>query len=333
MNVLNVAKVFVKNHKVQIGLTVGVVSFGCAIVEAYKASAKSSDILKETKLKVDSLKEEEKNRKQDIINNDLSAEEEETSLAVARKETKQEIVKTYAKSTVALVRANLAVAGFSALSLGCFVGLSKSLNKDVLALNSALIASNKLTDSYKAAYEGVVDRFRKAIGTNDANPLIYGTKQEDIKTETVNKDTGEVAEKEVKNANVFPSPENVITNSPFAAFFDESSEYYTGDPDLDTRFLCQMQEHWNTELKTRNGKFSPIEVNEIYRSLGLKETDYGHNWAFTYDDKKGDVQIDFHIYSGYRQAIREYQQGYKPVFLLDFEPNCRIANGTYAMSV
>ena len=79
-----------------------------------------------------------------------------------------------------------------------------------------------------------------------------------------------------------------------------------------------MQAQANDMLHARGHIF----LNEVYDMLGIPRTEDGQlvGWI------KGGNDVDFGIYNMYKEANRDFVNGYEPVVLLDFNVDGLIYN-------
>lgn len=106
-------------------------------------------------------------------------------------------------------------------------------------------------------------------------------------------------------------PENLSVH---ARFFDEASEQWQKDPELNRVFLQCQQEYLNQLLRTRGHVF----LNEVYDALGLERTKAGQvvGWILTDDGSANYIDMGiFDIYSS------RFVNGSEACILLDFNVN------------
>lgn len=101
--------------------------------------------------------------------------------------------------------------------------------------------------------------------------------------------------------------------SVYARFFDQTSPAWERTADYNLFFLKSQQEYFNMKLQARGHVF----LNEIYDALGIPRSSAGQvvGWVIS---KDGDNYIDFGLYDGTRNAVREFVNGDEAAILLDF---------------
>ena len=89
-------------------------------------------------------------------------------------------------------------------------------------------------------------------------------------------------------------------------------------------FLRAEQQYAN-DLLMAHGR---LYLNEVYDMLDIPRTKAGQVVGWVYDEKnpKSDCYVDFGIYNVYRQANREFVNGYERSILLDFNVDGYILN-------
>jgi hypothetical protein len=99
----------------------------------------------------------------------------------------------------------------------------------------------------------------------------------------------------------------------YARFFDEFSVNWSRRPEYNKIFLMAQQNYANDMLRARGHVF----LNEIYDALGLERSSAGSvvGWVL---DKGGDSYIDFGIFDGNKEKVRDFVNGREGSVLLDF---------------
>lgn len=120
-------------------------------------------------------------------------------------------------------------------------------------------------------------------------------------------------EKELERFKSEKSEREVKIPSTYARFFDETSNDWDNDPEYNYMFLTTMQRWANDMLRSRGYLF----LNEVYKTLGLVETQAGQIVGWVYDTNNPFIDnfVDFGLPKGSRKkVIKEFE---KPI-LLDF---------------
>lgn len=101
--------------------------------------------------------------------------------------------------------------------------------------------------------------------------------------------------------------------SMYARFFDESSPYWSEDPEYNLMFLKQQEAYANEIMKHHGYVF----LNKIYEMLGLPLSKAGQivGWVYDKENPIGDNRIDFGIYD---ENNAPFINGFKRSILLDF---------------
>lgn len=200
-----------------------------------------------------------------------------------------------------------------------------SLVLGTLGIASILHGHNILTKrnvavaaALKAAEEGYSEyrsRVIKELGEDADKRFKYGLQKKDIEIEEELED-GTTKKIVKKNADVL---EGYSKN---AKFFDAGSQYWCKSPEYNLLFLRERQEYANNLLHQRGHLF----LNEVYDMLGIPRTEEGQveGWR---DDGVG--FIDFGIYELYREAARDFVNGYENVILLDFNVDGNILDTVF----
>jgi hypothetical protein len=164
-----------------------------------------------------------------------------------------------------------------------------------LALTAAYAAVDGAFNRYR---ERVVDRFGQEVD----DELRYDSEQID----EIDEETGEL------------SSRVVITDAPGSAYFrfyDEvSSKNWSKDPEINMLFLRTVQNWANERLQWRGHVF----LNEVYDYLGLSHTPAGAIVGWRYKKGSGDDYIDFGIWNGERETVKDFFNGREGAIGLDF---------------
>jgi hypothetical protein len=178
-----------------------------------------------------------------------------------------------------------------ALSVGVVsVGLLSSSHIQLARRNAAMVAAYT---ALQTAYENYRQRVRDEFGEEKELDL-YHAKVSEIEDEK-----GDLLK--VADPNKW---------SPYARFFDEYSEHWKKDAELN-RLFVQCQQNWANEMLRAKGH---LFLNEVYDMLGLDRSSAGAvvGWVI---GEVGDNYVDFGMYEATNSA---FINGWERSILLDF---------------
>lgn len=279
-----------QKHSPEILVVAGVIGAVASAVMACKATTKLSDILDDSRDKIDSIHDVIENP--DKVNEEYTQDDGNKDLAIVYTQTALKIAKVYAPAVI-----------LGGLSITAILTSNNILRKRNIALAAAYTAVDKSFKEYRGR---VVERFGKELDKE----LRYNIKAKEVE-ETVTDEKGN--EKTVKKTVDVVDP-NAI--SEFAKFFDDGCIGWTKDPELNMIFLRQQEAVATKRLEDRGHLF----LNEVYDMLGLPRTRAGQIVGWIYDKKNpiGDNYVDFGIYDTSKEANRNFVNGYERTILLDF---------------
>ena len=244
--------------------------------------------------KVDQIIEKHKNRLEDI--QDCKDEIIEECGEVAYRGS---IVKAYANTALDFTKLYgipllLASASITAILCGHNV-----ISKRHAALSTAYNSLNTAFNSYR-------ERVRKDVGAD--KEMEYYTGKQILREKN---ETDRSEERVIKDLTGDIGKDGY---SPYARFFDETSDRWTKDPLFNKNTIIGVQNWANTLLMTRGHVF----LNEVYEALGFKHTAAGAvvGWYLS-NDGSTDNKVDFGLYhdaEGCRAFINEIERN----VLLDF---------------
>ena len=280
----------VKKHSPEILIVAGIVGTVASAVMACKATTKVSDILEETKTKIDQVN--------DVVANEGISEEQ-----YSKEDAKKDLAIIYAQTGVKIVKLYAPAIVLGALSLTGIIASNNILRKRNLALAAAYTAVDKGFKEYRGR---VVERFGKELDRE----LRYNIKAKEIEETVLDEDGKEKTVKKTINT------ADVNDISDYARFFDEYCTGWDKDPEYNLMFLKQQQAHANRLLQTNGYLF----LNEVYDMLGIRKTKAGQIVGWVYDEKNpiGDNYVDFGIYDLYNEKYRDFVNGRERSILLDF---------------
>lgn len=205
----------------------------------------------------------------------------------------KELVDIYKRKTFTIVKAYSTPITIGVLSLSCFYGSHKILNKRNVALVSLYTAIDSAFKKYRSRVVEEFDKVEPGLGKSKDAGFMYGTKTiEDTDEKTGEKRTIHNAI-EVKDE-AFDSALG-ITRSIYGRWFkcgetqehDENAHY-------NLAFLLGQQQWFNTKLQ----RYGHVFLNEVYDALGYAHTSEGAivGWVANNKNGTGDGYIDFSIY-------------------------------------
>ncbi len=270
-----------KKHSPEILTVVGVVGTVTGAVMACRATTKVSDVMEESKKRLDVIHESEEN------------EDAKKDLTVAYAKTGLDFAKLYGPSVA------IGVAGIS-----CLLAANGILHKRYVASAAAYLAVDK---SFKEYRSRVIDRFGKDLD-HELKYNIVTKKFTDVETDENGK------EKKVKKD--IPIIEGLDGYSDYARFFDETADCWVKDAEDNLMFLRAQMQYANNLLVANGYLF----LNDVYKMLGIQPTKAGQlvGWIYSENNPVGDNFVDFGIYDGYREKNRDFVNGYERSILLDF---------------
>ena len=285
---VNKAKIFITKASPEILIGVGIGGVVIATVMACKATLKVEEELDDIQNKIEEVKSVEP------VN-----EDDEKAL-------RQSITKTYirgAAKIAALYTPSIIIGG---LSIGSIM-----YGHDILSKRNVALAA--LAEMLDKRYKTYQERVVAAIGDEAEKKIRYGYDTKDIEYIHVDEEFNE-KKKSKKNAKVVAAD----NCSPYARYFDEGCINWTKSPEKNLYFLRIQQATANDLLHARGHIF----LNEVYDMLGIPRTEDGQlvGWI------RGGQDVDFGIYNLYKEANRDFVNGYEPVVLLDFNVDGLIYN-------
>ena len=313
MNITNIVPKSVINKVYKIGFainkrspelltTAGIALGGAGVFLACKKTLTVDEIVEESKEKIELIHKVSENKEEIETYENYTEETKNKDLAIVYSQTAIKLIKHYAPAVLLL--------GGSAT---CFLASNKILKKRNLGLAAAYAA---IDHEFKDYRNRVIEKF----GDKVDKQLKYGLVAEKIEETEVNEKTG----KEKKVTKDIEVTEGIEGYSRYARFFDDASQYWTKDPEYNLMFLRAEQQYANDLLIARGRLY----LNEVYDMLDIPRTTAGQVVGWVYDEKNpnSDCYVDFGIYNVYRQANREFVNGYERSILLDFNVDGYILN-------
>ena len=280
-----------KKHSPEILVVAGVVGTVTSAVIACKATIKLNDILNESKETIDKIHCAIENPEK--LSEEYTEEEGKKDLAIVYTQSVLKVTKLYAPSVI-----------LGTLSITAILTSNNILRKRNVALAAAYTAVNKSFKEYRGR---VVERFGKELD----HELRYNIKAKEFEEKVIDEKTGK--EKTVKKTVEIAE---IDQYSDYAKFLDEGCAGWTKDPEKNLFFLRRQQDYANEVLKAKGYLF----LNDVYDMLGIPRTKAGQIVGWIYDEKNpiGDNFVDFGIYDGNKETVRNFVNGYERTILLDF---------------
>ena len=271
------------------------VGIGCMVAStifACKATLKADSVIKEKNETLDKVKA----AREAVLSNDEEFKDI-TEDVYSIEDYRKDLIITYSTAAKGFIKLY-----WPAIALGVIGTLSILQGHNILTKRNIAIAA--AYETVKEGYSEYRKRVVDELGEEADKRFRYGTQKKDIEIQE-EKDDGTVKTKIKKGAEVL---EGYSAN---AKFFDSSSPYWEKSPEYNLVFLRERQAYANQRLDT----YGHIFLNEVYDMLGIPRTKNGavEGWI-----KEGNGYVDFGIYELYREAARDFVNGYENVILLDF---------------
>lgn len=277
-----------KKYSPEILVVAGIAGGIASAVLACKATTKAGDILDDFHEQMDKVHKVSEMEDVDYTEQDLK---KDTTIVYAN--TAVKFAKLYAPSVI------LGVASITSILAGHNI-----IRKRNAAITAAYMAVDKSFKEYRGR---VVDRF----GENLDRELKYGIKAEEIETEVVDPETGEVkTEKEIVNVATADHDE-------FTRCFAEGNLGWTKNAELNKMTVLRLQDWANDKLRTQGHLF----LNEVYDMFGFERTKIGQEIGWVYDLNRSDLSnhVDFGIYNNINDESKQlFVNGKERNVWLDF---------------
>ena len=279
------AMLTLSKHSPEILVVSGVIGVVVAGVMACKATLKVDEIIDEHKENMDKIREVGAEDRDDYTQEDV------------KKDTTIQYVHTAGK-LLKLYGPALLIAILSIVAIFASNGI---LRKRCVATAAAYTAVN---NAFKAYRQRVIEKY----GEEEDQKLYFGTDTVEI-TEVDEKGKTKKIKKEVAEVN------------DYIKYFTKTNNNWNDDPNLVQYFFDMQTAYFNKILMTRGN----LTLNEVYRGLGLQETDDGMvvGWIFDRNNPEGDNCV--HIYN--REVEIPNEDGvYEKAYALDFNVDGLIYN-------
>lgn len=263
-NALSKTKFQFQKHQPEIMVIGGVIGGVVAAVMACKATTKASEVLSESKDRLDQINTVANDS--DVTDDVYSEEDHKRDLAIVYVQTAGNLVKLYAPAVI-----------LGGLSIASILGGHNILQKRNMALAAAYATLNTTFKDYR---DRVVDRFGKDVEYQ----IRHNLKAEEVTEKVEDPETGKT--KKVKKTVLVPTDD--VRERGYARLFDAACDGWNNDANLNRSFLSGAQSYFNDVLHTRGYVF----LSEIYRYLHYRETPESRvvGWTLNGD---GDGYVDF----------------------------------------
>lgn len=293
-----------QKHSPEILVVAGVVGAVTSAVMACKATTKLSEILDESKDRVNKIHDVMENP--DSVSGDYTAEDGKKDLGIVYLQTAGKLIKLYAPSVI-----------LGSLSITAILTSNNILRKRNVALAAAYTAVDKSFKEYRGR---VIERF----GADLDKELKYNLKKKEIEETVIDENGKEKTVRKTVDVVDTTDKHGLDGISEYAKFYDDGCLGWSKDPELNLLFLRQQQDAANFRLRDKGYLF----LNEVYDMLGIKRTQAGQivGWIYDKDNPVGDNEIDFGIYDTHRPENRNFVNGHERTILLDFNVDGPIIN-------
>jgi hypothetical protein len=281
-----IASPLAQKNSPEVLLVAGAVSMVGSTVLACRATLKMDEVLEKAKHDISKAHQAFEVAK-DMEDTEYTEQDRQRDIAIIYYRATVSTLRLYAPSILA-----------GAFGLALIATSNRIHVQRAAALSAAYTALDRGFKEYRAR---VVEKY----GEDEDQRLRYGTE----KVEIVNPETGR--KKTVER--VGPNGESI-----YAKFFDEACRPFSKDPELNM-FFIQSQQNWaNDTLRSRGHVF----LNEVYDMLDIPRTKAGQvvGWIWSPNDPThtGDNFIDFGVFRGDTQVVRDFVNGREGAILLDF---------------
>jgi hypothetical protein len=238
-------------------------------------------------LKVDTVLDEAKTK----LDTAKNLEHEDYS----EKDRSRDISLIYFQSGVKIARLYAPAIIVGGLSIYALTSSHRILTRRNVALTAAYGALEKGFNQYRAR---VVEKY----GEEEDRNFRYGTREVEITDPKT---------KKKKTVTRVSADEPSI----YARFFDSYSTSWSKEPEYNLIFLKCQQNYANDLLRSRGHIF----LNEVYDMCGIPRSKAGAvvGWVLS-DDDSTDNFVNFGIFDGRKEVVRDFVNGLEGAILLDF---------------
>ena len=263
-NALSKTKFQLQKHQPEIMVVGGVIGGVVAAVMACKATTKASEVLAESKDRLDQINTVANDA--DVTDDVYSEEDHKKDLAIVYTQTAVNLVKVYAPAVI-----------LGGLSIASILGGHNILQKRNMALAAAYATLNTTFKDYR---DRVVDRFGKDVEYQ----IRHNLKAEEITEKVEDPETG----KKTKVKKTVLTRGDDEHERGYARLFDAACDNWNNDANLNRSFLSGMQSYFNDKLQAVGYVF----LSDVYKQLGYRITQESRVVGWTLDGD-GDGYIDF----------------------------------------
>lgn len=281
-----------KKHSPEILMVAGIVGGVTSAVMACKATTKVSEIIDDTKDKVESVHE-------------VLAEPEAFDAEYTEEDSKKDLVIIYTQAGLKFIKLYGPSILLGAASIACILGSNNIMQKR----NAAIAAAYASVDlGFKDYRKRVIDRFGKELDRE----LLYNVKKKEVEETVTNEDgtestvthTIEYIDKDVRHCE-------------YSRCFDDTCPNYSpNDPEANMFFLMQVQNWANDRLHAKGHLY----LNEVLDMLGFDRTRAGQivGWVDDPTNPDSDGFVDFGIFDINNDAKRAFVNHKESAVWLDF---------------
>ena len=288
-----------KAHSPEILVVTGVVGVVASAVMACKATTKINQIIEQTKMAADAIRE-------GAEKGEAPCNLEDGTVGVmpySEENAKKDLVITYAHAGMEFVKLYGPSILLGAVSVGCILSGHHILHKRNVALTAAYAAVDRGFKQYRGR---VIDRFGEELDRE----LRYNIKAEEVEKTVVNEDGTESTVKETVE---------VVGDGSYSEFarpFTKRNRGWDPDPHVTKFFLIQQQNFASEKLKARGYLF----LNEVYEMLDIPVCEYGGTLGWVYDENNVTLEnyVDFGIFNTFKTQCNDFVDGLQKDVVLDF---------------
>jgi uncharacterized protein DUF6353 len=287
-----------QKHSPKILFVAGSIGVVGTVVLACRATLKTDEVLQEHERNVSKIKAKVEGHNQFEI---LSTEDGDKQLHKLQIKTAVDIAKLYAPAV-----------GVGVVSIAALTGSHVILTKR----NGAVMAAYAGLDrAYKRYRQNVID----VHGKEDDQKFASGARDVHVEEQLANGKTKITVKTEMDKGGKY-------SGSPYAALFDEKSQWWTPMPGGNAEIIFMRQSWANDKLKSKGHLF----LNEVYDFLDLPRTKAGAVVGWVYDpsnkDHAGDNYVSFGVFDNDDETAERFVLGQEKSIWLDFNVDGVIYN-------
>lgn len=275
-----------QKHSPEILLGLGSVGLFTSGILSYKAWLEAGELLETTEAYLKAIDASAEAAKEEFPENTVAQ-----AKVLALAETGFFVAKEFAPALI-----------LGGMSLTALIGSNRILNKRNVAL---VAAYNTVDQAFKAYRRRVKDEFGE-----DVDNYIRFKKPFEGKMQIVDEKKKPVNFKEIETELPGEMVDDMGMPSQYAVFFGDDSCQWRNDNEQNEYFLVRLEKFANQKLKAEGHLF----LNEVYKSLGVEQTEAGQVVGWAIGNGDGDEFVDLDIYNPYNNFKNPDQKE----FLLDF---------------